>query len=154
MIRLPSPYKSHCSDYIKQGVFPAFQGYLNYDVSFTGVMLRCAYDMTAITMCHAIMIPLSLHNRDRRLGARRCILAICFVFASPTLLMLQSCMQNCEMEQEWKHCHCVRPQHEFAGAVGWRNCLIQESGASYGLKLYYVYPRMLRCYTNFIVLCF
>ncbi|KAH7982134.1 hypothetical protein HPB52_003273 [Rhipicephalus sanguineus] len=29
--RLPSPYKSHCSDYIARGVYPAFEGYLNYD---------------------------------------------------------------------------------------------------------------------------
>ncbi|CAN7993408.1 unnamed protein product [Ixodes hexagonus] len=75
LVRLPSPYKSHCSDYAKRGVVPALQGYLNYD----------------------------------------------------------SCMQLCAMELERDQCGCVRPMHEFAGAVGWKNCLIQESDACFHL---------------------
>ncbi|XP_075548442.1 uncharacterized protein LOC142582501 isoform X3 [Dermacentor variabilis] len=71
--RLPSPYKSQCSDYIARGIYPAFEGYLNYD----------------------------------------------------------SCMQHCSMKLEHERCGCVRPQHEFAGAVGWTNCHIQESGACF-----------------------
>ncbi|EEC17570.1 hypothetical protein IscW_ISCW013338 [Ixodes scapularis] len=71
VVRLPSPYKSHCSDYIEKGVVPALQGYLNYD----------------------------------------------------------SCVQHCAMELERAQCGCVRPLHEFAGAVGWKNCPIQESGS-------------------------
>ncbi|KAL1440583.1 hypothetical protein MTO96_001137 [Rhipicephalus appendiculatus] len=71
--RLPSPYKSHCSDYVARGVYPAFEGYLNYD----------------------------------------------------------SCVQHCDMKLERERCGCVRPQHEFAGAVGWTNCNIQEAGACF-----------------------
>ncbi|XP_077545774.1 epithelial sodium channel subunit beta-like [Haemaphysalis longicornis] len=71
--RLPSPYKSHCSDYVARGVYPAFEGYLNYD----------------------------------------------------------SCMQQCGMDLERQRCDCVRPQNEFAGAVGWRNCGLQESDACF-----------------------
>ncbi|XP_077507854.1 degenerin deg-1-like [Amblyomma americanum] len=82
--RLPSPYKSKCSDYIARGIYPAFEGYLNYDSS--------AY----------------IWRPDG-----------------------QSCMQHCSMELERERCGCVRPQHEFAGAVGWTNCQLQESGACF-----------------------
>ncbi|CAN8019929.1 unnamed protein product [Ixodes persulcatus] len=75
LVRLPSPYKSHCSDYIEKGVVPALQGYLNYD----------------------------------------------------------SCVQHCAMELERAQCGCVRPLHEFAGTVGWKNCPIQESDACFHL---------------------